>query len=141
MTRIQIDMPDRFVFSVEIPVRITDINYGHHLGHDALMSILHEARVNMLQSKGFSEIDIGGCGLIMADTGIVYRAEVFYGTTLKVELAVTNLSKSRFDVFYRVTDAKDGRAVADAKTGMVCFDYDKKRPARMPDAFREAFEA
>ncbi len=139
MTRIHIDMPDRFIFSVEMPVRITDINYGQHLGHDALMSILHEARVNMLQSKGLSEIDIGGCGLIMADTGIVYRAEVLYGTTLKVELAVENMSKSRFDVYYRVTDAKDGRTVADAKTGMVCFDYEKKRPARMPEVFREAF--
>ncbi len=133
-------MPERYDYSVEIPVRITDINYGQHLGHDALLSILHEARVRMLQSKGLSEIDVGGCGLIMADTGIVYRSEVFYETTLNVELAVENRSKSRFDVYYRVTDAKDGRAVADAKTGMVCFDYEKKRPARMPEVFREAFE-
>lgn len=140
MSRIVIELPDHFTYQTEIPVRITDINYGNHLGHDSFLSLLHEARVRMLADHGFSEIDIGGCGIIMADTGIVFKSEVFYPATLSFELAVTNCTRSSFDVFYRVTQATGGSAVAEAKTGMVCFDYERKRPARMPEAFRSAFD-
>ncbi len=139
MSRIQIENPETFVFSTEIPVRITDLNYGNHVGHDTIMSILHEARVQMLNRKGYSEIDIGGCGLIMTDTVIVFKNEVFYPALLKCELAVGNVARSRFDVFYRVTRASDAVLVAEAKTGMVCFDYEQKRVARMPEAFKAAF--
>ena len=132
-------MPEHFHFRTEFDVRITDINYGNHLGHDACMSLLHDARMRMLHEKNFSEIDIGGCGLIMADTCILFKAEVFYPATLCLELAVSNMTRSSFDVFYRVSFSEDKRLVAEAKTGMVCFDYQNKRPARMPDAFRGAF--
>ncbi len=139
MSRIQIEHPGRFSFSAEISVRITDLNYGNHVGHDTIMSILHEARVRMLHSKGYSEIDIGGCGLIMTDTAIVFKREVFYPALLTCELAVGNMARSRFDVFYRVTRAGDDVLVAEAKTGMVCFDYEQKRVARIPEAFKAAF--
>lgn len=139
MSRVQIDMPETYSFATDIPVRITDLNYGNHVGHDTIMSILHEARVRMLDSKGFSEIDIGGCGLIMTDTAIVFKNEVFYPALLRCKLAVGNVSRSRFDVFYRVTRKGDDDVVAEAKTGMVCFDYEQKRIARMPTSFKAAF--
>lgn len=139
MSRITLDGPEHYPFATEISVRITDINYGNHLGHDATMSILHEARVRLLNDKGFSEIDIGGCGIIMADTGIVFKHEVFYPATLKCELAIQNMSRSGFDVYYRISRVEDSALIAEAKTGMVCFDYQKKKPARMPEGFRAAF--
>lgn len=139
MSRVKLEMPQTSRHAVEIPVRITDINYGNHLGNDALLSILHEARVQCLAANGFSEIDIGGCGLIMSDIEVAFRAEAFYGDQLRVEVAVTNLSKSSFDIYYRVTKTPSGDEVALARSGMVCFDYQRKRPARMPDAFRAAF--
>ncbi len=139
MSRVVINGPGNYPFSVEIPVRITDINYGGHLGHDSFMALLHEARVRMLISHGLSEIDIGGCGIIMADTAIVFKSEVFFGATLKVELAVGDMSRSGFRVYYRVTDAGDGHEVAVAETGMVCYDYDRKRPARVPEKFKREF--
>ncbi len=139
MSRVKLEMPQSFQHTADIPVRITDINYGHHLGNDALLSILHEARMQCLAAKGFSEIDIGGCGLIMSDIEVAFRAEAFYGDCLRVEVAVTDLSKTSFDIYYRVTKTPSGDEVAMARSGMVCFDYDRKRPARMPEAFRTAY--
>ena len=45
MARIKLEMPEQFMGSFQVPVRITDINYGNHLGNDAFVSILHEARM------------------------------------------------------------------------------------------------
>lgn len=135
----QLEMPAEFPFSTELEVRIADINYGQHVGHDAMLRFLHEARLQMLRQHGYSEIDIGGCGLIMGDTTVVFQGEVEYPASLRIEVAVTNPGRAGFDMMYRVTDTASGRAVAMARTGMICFDYERKRMARMPEAFRSLF--
>jgi len=48
MARSRIDLPDSFPFGIDIPVRITDINYGGHLGNDAVLGLVHEARIAFL---------------------------------------------------------------------------------------------
>ncbi len=40
--------------SVSVPLRITDINYGNHLGNNAIVDIVNEARVRFLKQHGFS---------------------------------------------------------------------------------------
>jgi len=45
MARIKIDIPSLQLTEIHIPVRITDINYGNHVGNDAFVSIIHEARM------------------------------------------------------------------------------------------------
>jgi hypothetical protein len=44
-----------------------DINYGGHLGNDAVLSLVHEARVRFLKQQGYTENNIEGAGIIMAD--------------------------------------------------------------------------
>ena len=58
MARIKIDLPEKIISVVNIPLRITDINYGNHLGNDALVGIIHEARVLWLHQMGYTEFDI-----------------------------------------------------------------------------------
>jgi len=107
MSRTKIDLPDKFIFSTEIPIRITDINYGGHLGNDSVLSILHEARVRFLMQYGFTEFNLGGAGLIMVDAVIVYKSESYYGETLRCEIAVDDIQKHGFDFLYRLSD-KEG---------------------------------
>ena len=45
MARVEIELPEQFPFATEIPIRISDINYGNHLGNDAVLSLAQEARV------------------------------------------------------------------------------------------------
>ncbi len=136
MARAKLDLPKRFVFSTEIPIRIGDINYGGHLGNDAVLSLIHEARVQFLKRHGFTESDVGGCGLIMSDATVVYTSQAFYGETLRIEIAAGEFIRCGCDLFYRLCDVAGGREVALAKTGVVFFDYGNQRPVRVPDGFR-----
>ena len=61
MPRVKVTLPESFLFTVELPIRITDLNYGAHLGNDALLSLLHEARVKFLAHLGQPE-QVGGVG-------------------------------------------------------------------------------
>ncbi len=133
--RIQLQLPDSFSFQTEIPVRITDINYGNHLGNDAILSMMHEARVRFLQSLGYSELDLEGVGLIMADTAIIYKGEGFYGDVLTVKVAAADLNKYGFDLYYLFLN-QNGKTIAQAKTGMLCFNYSTRKLAALPEKAR-----
>ncbi len=119
--------------SMHIPVRIGDINYGNHVGNDAILSILHEARMQFIAGAGHTEIRLGNHGLIMGDVMIAYRGEAFYGDQLLVELYVDELTARSFDFLYRVSTTRAGKQVviAEAKTGMICYDYSAKRIVEM----------
>lgn len=135
MARIKIDMPDNYIFSTELPVRISDINYGGHLSNDAMLSIVHEARVRFLSHYHYSELDIEGLGLIMTDSAIVYKAEGFHGDQLQIDVTVGDFNKYGCDIFYLISNKKTAVEVAHAKTGVVFFDYEKRKVQSVPEAF------
>ncbi len=141
MARVKLELPDRFVFRTELEVRVGDINYGNHLGNDALLGLLHEARIRLLAAYGQTELDCCGASLIMADCAIVYRSEAFLGETLAVDIALGDFNRHGCDVVYRVTEKASGREVARAKTGIVFFDYAARRIRPVPEAFPVLFAA
>lgn len=133
-------MPGSFSFSTLIPVRISDINYGGHVGNDAVLSLIHEARMQFLKSFGYSELDFAGTSLIMADAAIEFKKELFYSDTVNVSVTAGGFSKVGFDLFYQLEKDMDGLAqiVALAKTGMICYDYNKKKVAAVPEEAKTA---
>jgi acyl-CoA thioesterase FadM len=138
MPRLDLKSREPYPFSCEIVVRTTDLNYGGHLGNDRLLSLVQEARVAFLAAHGWSELDCGGAGLIMADAALSYRAEAFAGDVLRFEVAAVEPSRVGFRLAMRVTRPGDGDEVALVETGMVCFDYARRRPVALPEAVRAA---
>lgn len=137
MARIQIPLPDKFIFSMELAVRITDINYGGHLANDALLSLIHESRVQFLKSFGFTEFNVAGSGIIMTDSATLYKAEVFYGDRLQIEIGIGDPYKYGCDIFYKVSNKETGKEVARVKTGIAFFDYQKRKISEMPEEFKQ----
>lgn len=140
MARVKLKFPDEIpLFTTTIPVRVGDLNYGNHVGNDSVLSIIHEARMQFLRRHGCTELNAGGVGLIMADVMIAYKGESFYGDILDVELFADEITRHSFDLMYRITTQRAGVSlpVAQAKTGMVCFDYVSREVANMTDELRE----
>ena len=135
MARVKIELPEKFFFQTQIPIRITDLNYGNHVGNDTVLSILHEARVQYFQKFELAELDFAGVGLIMSDVSIEFRNEIFYGEKIIASVAVGEFSKATFDVFYKLekeSEKRDRIIVAIAKTAMVCYDYSLKKIVAIP---------
>lgn len=134
MARVKITIPEKWLFDCTIQVRIADINYGQHLGNDALVSMLHEARVQWLQALNYSELNIEGMGLIMADLAVMYKNESFYGDLLLFKLYMGETSAVSFELVYEVMNLQQ-KQIAIAKTGMVCFNYALKKVSALPLPF------
>ena len=137
MTRIKVELPDNFIFSTEMEVRISDLNYGGHLGHDTLLTMMHEARVRFLNKHGFTELDIDGAGIIVSEAVINYKSQAQYGEVLKMEMAIVDIFKKGCSFIYKVTEKISGREVARAKIGVVFFDYKNRKILSLPQKFKE----
>jgi acyl-CoA thioester hydrolase len=135
MSRLRIDMPAQFLFETNMEVRITDLNYGGHLAHDRTLSLMHEARVRFLRQHGFSETDIHGKAIILANAAVVYRTEAFAGEVLRIQIGASEINKYGCDLLYRLSSQADGREVALARTAMVFFDYGRRRLTTAPPGF------
>lgn len=139
MARVKLEMPISYEFTTHMPINITDINYGNHLGNDKVASMIHEARLRFLQHFGYSELDIDGVSIIMGDLAIEFKSEGFYGNEIKIEVTACNFGSKSFDIFYKMTNISSGKVLANAKTGIVCFDYNERKTALIPEAFRKIF--
>ena len=139
MARVKIKFPQQKpLFTATIPVRIGDINYGGHVGNDAILSIIHESRMQMLAASGYTELRIAGIAMIMADVMIAYKGEGFYGDILTVDIYVEEMTNVSFDLLYHITKESNGaiQQIAHGKTGMICFDYDARKIVEMTDEFK-----
>lgn len=137
MSRIKIELPETFIFSTEIPIYIQHINYGHHVDNAAMLMLVAEGRVRFLKSLGYTELNVEGVGLILADVAAQYRSEAFHGETLLAEFAVNDFNKFGCDLVWRLSDKASGREVARGKHGMMFFDYEARKPVSVPEAFKQ----
>ncbi|MHB1920808.1 MAG: acyl-CoA thioesterase [Chitinophagaceae bacterium] len=142
MARIHLQLPPTFPFSTHIPVRIQDINYGNHLGNDALLSILHEARLQYLIHIGCSEINAFGAGLILVEAVLLFKSEGFYGDTLEIRVAPEEVTTKGFALLYQVNTTREDRVIliATARTSMLCFDYSSRKVMTMPLLLQEVLQ-
>jgi len=142
MARIKIDFPANNIASYTIPVRITDINYGNHVGNDSFVAIIHEARMQWLQQHGYTELQIEGVGLIMSDLAVEFKNESAYGDVVEVKISIGEITRVSFEMYYQLATVRSGVTIllALAKTGMVCYDYGSKKVAPIPEKLLAIFK-
>ena len=119
MARVKINIPEEILATIIIPIRITDINYGNHVGNDSFVGIIHEARVSWLSMYNYTELNIGDAGLIMSDLEIEFKKESFYSDIIEVQISAGEISKIGFELYYQLfTTRKNERLlILNAKQG------------------------
>jgi acyl-CoA thioesterase FadM len=128
-----VELDGRPVWSTELEVRVGDINYGRHLGHDALVTLVHEARARFFAAYGFSEWDVAGASTMVVELGVRYRAEAFWGDRLRIEIHVGRVRSRGCELRYGIVRAADGGRVAEATTSLVFVDPPSGRLRTVPD--------
>ena len=135
MSRVKLAPLENYRFSYQTSIRITDLNYGAHLGNDSVVTLLHEARARMLHQLGLKETDLGDgkTGFVQADLVVNYYQEGFAFEDIDIELDVSDIGPKHFRMCYRFI--KNGQTMILAETGMVGFDFDARKAAPLPDSF------
>ena len=139
MARLKLIIPTNKIAVITIPVRITDINYGNHVGNDAFIAIIHEARMLWLWQYGYTELNIEGTGLILADLAVEFKSESFYRDLIDVTISTGEITKVSVELYYQLTTVRNGETIllAHAKTGMVSYDYAVKKVIAIPEKLQQ----
>jgi len=126
---------DSSLFSTTLDVRIYDINYGNHLGHDSLISLLHEARIRLLKNFDYTEANIQGFGVLVTNLIVNYLQQAFYADKLIINIGAENISRTSLDLIYQVIHAETNKEIARALTTITFYDYKNAKITRIPAEF------
>ena len=123
-----------FDFVHREPVRFRDLDPMGHVNNAVFLTYLEQARIAYLFGRGASTDSI-----IVARIEIDYRAPVRLGDEIAVGVRAGTIGTKSFELEYelRVGD----HVVAEAKSINVFYDYGRREPAAIPDAWRRQFSA
>jgi len=138
MPRLKIELPEKLLTTVSVPVRINDINYGNHVGNNAIVEIIHESRAQFLNQHGLTEMDVVGYSLIMSELSVVFKNESFYKDVAYIKIYCGEITRVSFELFYEISVERNKETIiiALAKTGMVCYDYKIKKVETIPELLK-----
>lgn len=126
-----------YPFTFPLKVRISDLNYGGHVGNSKVLDYFQEARSAYLDHLGgYGELDIGGPGIILPEAQVFYRGEMFAEDGILVGVRCCEVKNSSFRLEYRIE--RGGQVTAEGFTALVAFDYQQRKPVRLPKAFKQA---
>jgi len=140
MPRVDLVELSSYEFQHQLTVRTTDINYAGHLGNEALLGLVHEARSQFLKRLGFNTI-VGKenqLGLIIADLVVNFKAEAFVGDQLIIDCQIEDQGQKSFRLFHRIRG--DQQVIALVECGIVAFNYQNGQAVQLPEAFVNGLE-
>ncbi|WP_219861318.1 acyl-CoA thioesterase [Vreelandella piezotolerans] len=138
MERVSLDFPlAAVIHRHSLTVRVTDMNYGRHLGHDALVSLLHEARAKAFMALDLPEWDMHGYPSVVVDLAVQYQQQARFPDALVIETAVPEPEGKALTIYQRVIKADTGDVVATARVNKLLLDLAVGRPVAIPDALKQ----
>ena len=133
-------MPPKFSHRIE--VRFRDCDAMGHVNNAVYFTYFEQARIVLADTLGLRRsLEQAGLGLILAHASCDYRAQVVFGDTVDIGVAVTAIGRSSFTGEYEIRRVKDDSVVATGKSVQVVFDYTAGKTIVIPDVFREKLES
>lgn len=125
-------------FSTEIQVRFADLDAYGHVNHATFFTFLETARTIAFKQP-FLDLMNRGLLLMIIKAECTYKKPINLTGRVIVSMRVTGVRRTSFILEYRVHNG-EGTTYAEAKTGMVCFDENRGKPAAIPDEMKQAMK-
>lgn len=129
------------VFVAEVRPRWSDMDAFGHVNHANTVTLLEEARVELLFGEGGRQGAASmGNGIVVARLVVDYHAPlVVDGSSVRVAISVRELRAASFTLDYTVYNGRrnSDAVVATAETLLVPYDVNVGRPRRLTDAERD----
>jgi acyl-CoA thioester hydrolase len=126
----------RFVHARDVEFR--DLDAAGHVNNAVYLGYLETARIGyMREVLGIDSL--ADIAVIVANLAIDFRSPAVFGDTLEIGARVPRIGTKSFDMEHEVR-AADGRLVAEARSVLVSFDYDRRAPASVSAEWRRRIE-
>jgi acyl-CoA thioester hydrolase len=128
-----------FQCSTPIKVRFRDLDAFGHVNNAVYFTFMEMARVEYFTQLGLlKSAEFPSPFFIIAEATCQFKAPIQMETPLIVQVRVSRLGHSSFDMEYRFVDEVRGTLMATGRTVQVTFDYRTNRSVPLPDEWRAA---
>jgi acyl-CoA thioester hydrolase len=120
-----------------VDVRFGDTDMFGHVNNAAFATYIETARLAFFRDLlGGTRDRPGGeaGGIILARLEIDFRRQLLFGATAQVTTEVERVGRTSITLLQHVISG--GEVVAEARTVIVVFDYERQRPTEIPDSAR-----
>ncbi len=128
---------ENFAYTTSIDIRFADLDAYGHVNNAIFFTYLEHARVKMFQEYFGAFLDSSLLFLVVR-AECDYRLPITLKDNLLITLKVEQLRRSSFTFSYLLHDG-GGREFATAKTVMVGYDPQAKKPTALPAEIRQTF--
>jgi acyl-CoA thioester hydrolase len=119
-------------------VRFRDLDPMGHVNNAVFLTYIESARFAFLRHIGAAPT-LEDMTLVVARVEVDFRAPVRLNDEVEITADVSRFGEKSFDLDHELR--VDGDVVAEAKTVLVTYDYSKRQPMPIPDAWREKLAA
>ncbi|HLU59744.1 MAG TPA: thioesterase family protein [Pseudonocardia sp.] len=128
-------------FIAHVPVRWTDQDVFQHVNHAVTVTLLEEARIQLVFDAAAAEGVPGfAAGLLVTGLSVEYKRQIPYSSRrLRVAMTVDDIRAATFRIRYAMHDGpdEDNPVAVTAETRLAAFDLDAQRPRRLTPEERE----
>ncbi len=125
--------------STPIKVRFRDLDAFGHVNNAVYFTFMEMARVEYFTQLGLTKLgEYPTPFFIIAEATCQYKLPIQLETSLVVQVRVSRLGNSSFDMEYRFVEESSGALLATGRTVQVVYDYSAGCSVPMPAAWREA---
>jgi acyl-CoA thioester hydrolase len=119
-------------------VRFGDIDALGHVNNAVFLTYIESARVAFLFDTG-AATSLEEMSIIVARIEIDFRAPIRFGSEVEIAVRASRFGNKSFDLEYVLR--VDGQVVAEAKSVLVGYDYERRESVAIPDEWREKLAA
>ncbi len=136
------DALGRYPVSISIPVAWGDMDAMQHVNNVVYLRWFESARITYFEKAGLlSGLNEMTVGPILARSTVDYLRPVTYPDTVRVEIAVTKMGKSSFEMAYRLWSEAQQAVAARGDAVIVNYDYQAGKSAPLDEKTRAAIHA
>ena len=129
---------DGYSFVHRERVRFRDVDGAGHVNNAVFLTYIEGARFEYMRHLGLLR-PIDDLGMILARVEIDFRAPIEFGDDIDIGARVGRFGTKSFDLDHALYVGD--RLVAEARTVLVAYDYERRESIPLPDDWRERLAA
>lgn len=126
-----------FQFNTPIEIRFSDLDAYGHVNNALFFTYLETARVKLFQQH-FGDFLGNELMFLVVRAECDYRLPIELNDQLQITVSIEEVRYSSFNFSYQMHNGA-GKIFAEAKTVMVCYDPEIKKPVAIPPEIKAVF--
>lgn len=128
---------ETYKLALQLRIDWSDLDMYKHVNNISFMRYMQSGRVNFWEASGIYQMyEESNIGTMLVSTHCDFKKSLYYPGKAIVKTKIDFIKNSSFGLKHLILDEVN-EVCAEGKDVVVCYDFDKDKSCRIPEALRE----